>query len=89
VARYGFAVGFAGFYLANIYTGKAMLLRYAQGGVDLTRLTRVILALYTGAAARAAEPIKIGMSMALTGPLAGTGKAAVLGTQISCGTDWS
>jgi len=34
------------------------------------------------AAARAAEPIKIGMTMALTGPLAGTGKAAMLGTQI-------
>ena len=42
----------------------------------------VILALCIGAAARAAEPIKIGMSMALTGPLAGTGKAALLGTQI-------
>jgi branched-chain amino acid transport system substrate-binding protein len=33
-------------------------------------------------AAQAAEPIKIGMSMALTGALAGTGKAALLATQM-------
>jgi branched-chain amino acid transport system substrate-binding protein len=36
----------------------------------------------TSVAAWAAEPIKFGMSMALTGPLAGTGKAALLGTQM-------
>jgi branched-chain amino acid transport system substrate-binding protein len=35
------------------------------------------------AAAQAAEPIKIGMSMALTGALAGTGKAALLATQMA------
>ena len=34
------------------------------------------------AAAQAAEPIRIGFSMALTGGLAGTGKAALLATQI-------
>ncbi len=59
-----------------------MLPRYTQRATDLTCLALVILALCIGAAARAAEPIKIGMSMALTGPLAGTGKAALLGTQI-------
>ena len=59
-----------------------MLPRYTQRAIDLTCLALVILALCIGAAARAAEPIKIGMSMALTGPLAGTGKAALLGTQI-------
>jgi branched-chain amino acid transport system substrate-binding protein len=36
-----------------------------------------------GAAAQAAEPIKIGMSMAVTGGLAGTGKAALLATQMA------
>jgi branched-chain amino acid transport system substrate-binding protein len=40
------------------------------------------LALCLGAGTHAAEPIRIGMSMALTGPLAGTGKAALLGTQM-------
>jgi hypothetical protein len=42
----------------------------------------LVLTICIGTAARAAEPIKIGMSMTLTGPLAGTGKAALLGTQI-------
>lgn len=50
--------------------------------IDLTRLAFLIVTLCSGAVAQAAEPIKIGMSMALTGPLAGTGKAALLGTQI-------
>jgi branched-chain amino acid transport system substrate-binding protein len=50
--------------------------------IDLTRLAFLIVALCFGSVAQGAEPIKIGMSMALTGPLAGTGKAALLGTQI-------
>jgi branched-chain amino acid transport system substrate-binding protein len=41
-----------------------------------------VAALLTGTATRAAEPIKIGTSMALTGSLAGTGKAALLATQM-------
>ena len=56
--------------------------RYTQRAIELRCLALLIVALCIGAAARAAEPIKIGMSMALTGPLAGTGKAALLGTQI-------
>ena len=56
--------------------------KYTQRAIELTCLALLIVALWIGAAARAAEPIKIGMSMALTGPLAGTGKAALLGTQI-------
>src|SRR5438045_2168545 len=39
------------------------------------------LALACGVA-NAAQPLRIGMSMALTGPLAGTGKAALLATQM-------
>ena len=50
--------------------------------IDLIRLALLIVMLCFGAVAQAGEPIKIGMSMALTGPLAGTGKAALLGTQI-------
>jgi branched-chain amino acid transport system substrate-binding protein len=38
---------------------------------------------WLSAAGQAAEPIKIGMSMALTGALAGTGKAALLATQMA------
>jgi branched-chain amino acid transport system substrate-binding protein len=37
---------------------------------------------FSGGVARATDPIKIGMSMALTGSLAGTGKAALLATQM-------
>jgi hypothetical protein len=44
--------------------------------IDLTRLALVIVTFSSGGAVQAAEPIKIGMSMALTGPLAGTGKAS-------------
>ena len=39
-------------------------------------------ALLGGGAALAADPIKIGFAMQLTGPLAGNGKAALLGAQI-------
>jgi branched-chain amino acid transport system substrate-binding protein len=41
-----------------------------------------ILGLLWSAAAPAAEPIRVGFSMALTGGLAGTGKAALLATQM-------
>jgi branched-chain amino acid transport system substrate-binding protein len=46
-------------------------------------LAAVVGLAWLGAAAQAAEPIKIGMSMALTGALAGTGKAALLATQMA------
>ncbi|MBR0823471.1 amino acid ABC transporter substrate-binding protein [Bradyrhizobium liaoningense] len=51
-------------------------------GVTLA-LSTMVAALYaTNDAARAADPIKIGFGMQLTGPLAGNGKAALLGAQI-------
>ncbi|MDE0056982.1 MAG: ABC transporter substrate-binding protein, partial [Defluviicoccus sp.] len=39
-------------------------------------------AMIAGAPAKAAEPIKIGFSMALTGGLAGAGKSALIAMQI-------
>jgi branched-chain amino acid transport system substrate-binding protein len=51
-------------------------------GVALA-LSTMIAALYAPTdAARAADPIKIGFGIQLTGPLAGNGKAALLGAQI-------
>jgi branched-chain amino acid transport system substrate-binding protein len=51
-------------------------------GVALA-LSTMIVALHGATdAARAADPIKIGFGMQLTGPLAGNGKAALLGAQI-------
>lgn len=51
-------------------------------GVTLA-LSTMVAALYVPTdAARAADPIKIGFGMQLTGPLAGNGKAALLGAQI-------
>jgi branched-chain amino acid transport system substrate-binding protein len=51
-------------------------------GVTLA-LSTMIAALHVSTdAARAADPIKIGFGMQLTGPLAGNGKAALLGAQI-------
>ena len=44
-------------------------------------LALALSALWLGAAA-AAEPLKIGLGMALTGPLAGTGRAALLATEM-------
>src|SRR5450432_844469 len=41
-----------------------------------------LLALSSGITARAADPIKIGFSMAQTGPLAGSGKSALLAMKI-------
>ncbi len=41
-----------------------------------------VLAVLSLAAAQAAEPVKVGFSMALTGGLAGTGKAALLASQM-------
>jgi branched-chain amino acid transport system substrate-binding protein len=50
---------------------------------SICRALAVVVALAaTIGAAPAAEPIKLGMTMALTGPLAGTGKGALLGTQM-------
>ena len=50
-------------------------------GVTLA-LSTMIAAYVSIDAARAADPIKIGFGMQLTGPLAGNGKAALLGAQI-------
>lgn len=50
-------------------------------GVTLA-LSTMIAAHVSIDAARAADPIKIGFGMQLTGPLAGNGKAALLGAQI-------
>lgn len=50
-------------------------------GVALA-LSTMIAAHVSIDAARAADPIKIGFGMQLTGPLAGNGKAALLGAQI-------
>ena len=44
--------------------------------------TTLALALPFGASAQAQEPIKIGFSMSLTGPLSANGKQALLGMQI-------
>lgn len=53
---------------------------------DYLRVPFLILAavciVFFGSAARAAEPIKIGFSIQLTGPLAASGKAALLTAQI-------
>ena len=47
-----------------------------------TLLAALLLAQVLTPAARAAEPIKIGFSMALTGALAGAGKAALIAMEI-------
>jgi branched-chain amino acid transport system substrate-binding protein len=53
--------------------------RSCRGLVGIVAIAGMVLG---GAGAWAAEPVKIGMSMALTGSLAGTGKAALLATQM-------
>jgi branched-chain amino acid transport system substrate-binding protein len=53
--------------------------RWLCGLIGIVTIAGVAL---SGAAVWATEPIKIGMSMALTGSLAGTGKAALLATQM-------
>jgi hypothetical protein len=49
----------------------------------LTFIVAITGMAFRGAAAQAAEPIKIGMSMVLRGSLAATGKAALLATQFN------
>jgi len=56
--------------------------RYGQRAIVISCLALLVILLCFAAAARAAEPVKVGMSMARIGPLAGTDKAALLGTQI-------
>jgi branched-chain amino acid transport system substrate-binding protein len=51
-------------------------------GVTLALSTMIVALHVPTDAARAADPIKIGFGMQLTGPLAGNGKAALLGAQI-------
>ena len=57
---------------------RRKLLRLAAGLIGATALA----SLPTVASAQGGEPIKIGFSMALTGPLAANGKQALLGMQI-------
>jgi branched-chain amino acid transport system substrate-binding protein len=45
-------------------------------------LLALVLSAVMGAPAPAAEPVRIGFGMALTGPLAGTGRAALLATEM-------
>lgn len=62
------------------------MLRYLES--TMTALAKSVLALVTctllagGAMAQSGEPVKIGFSMALTGPLAANGKQALLGMKI-------
>ncbi len=53
-----------------------------MNGRHWSGIAALIASLCLAVVAHAAEPIRIGMSMALTGPLAGTGKAALLATQM-------
>ena len=53
--------------------------RGCGGLIGIVAIAGMIL---SGAGAWAAEPVKVGMSMALTGSLAGTGKASLLATQM-------
>jgi branched-chain amino acid transport system substrate-binding protein len=53
----------------------------AAAAASLVVLTAMLMALFSGPV-RAQEPIKIGFSMALTGPLAANGKQALLGMKI-------
>jgi branched-chain amino acid transport system substrate-binding protein len=72
---------------------NSLLHKTSKGGTPMLRhlalkLSTVVagavlaLALPVGSSAQAQEPIKIGFSMALTGPLAANGKQALLGMQI-------
>jgi branched-chain amino acid transport system substrate-binding protein len=72
---------------------NSLLHKTSKGGTTMLRhlalkLSTVVagavlaLALPFGSSAQAQEPIKIGFSMALTGPLAANGKQALLGMQI-------
>ena len=57
---------------------RQKLLRLAAGLLGVTALA----SLPTIASAQSGEPIKIGFSMSLTGPLAANGKQALLGAKI-------
>src|SRR5215813_4659141 len=57
---------------------RRKLLRLAAGLLGVTALA----SLPTVASAQGGEPIKIGFSMSLTGPLAANGKQALLGAKI-------
>jgi len=52
------------------------------GGVALATLLAVLVASPPPAPAQSDQPIRIGLSMALTGPLAPNGKQALLGAKI-------
>src|SRR5271170_4257518 len=56
--------------------------RCAVGTAGAIVLAAAVAAAPLPAAAQSGEPIKIGFSMALTGPLAANGKQALLGAQI-------
>ncbi len=56
--------------------------RHVAGGIGAALLVVALTAAPTPASAQSNEPIKIGFSLALTGPLAPNGKQALLGAQI-------
>ena len=56
--------------------------RHVAGGVGAALLVAALAAAPAPASAQSKEPVKIGFSMALTGPLAANGKQALLGAQI-------
>ncbi len=56
--------------------------RHVAGGIGAALLVAALAAAPAPASAQSKEPIKIGFSMALTGPLAPNGKQALLGAQI-------
>jgi branched-chain amino acid transport system substrate-binding protein len=62
--------------------GHHLTLRGSATGVAAAVLAAALAAAPGSASAQSGEPIKIGFSMALTGPLAANGKQALLGTKI-------
>src|SRR5438309_5719032 len=56
--------------------------RFGKRAIGARALAIAALVLGLGAPAQAADPIKLGFGMALTGGLAGNGKAALLALQI-------
>jgi branched-chain amino acid transport system substrate-binding protein len=64
------------------YRNDRVTRRGVAGGIGAAVLAAGLAAVPVTATAQSGEPIKIGFSMALTGPLAPNGKQALLGAQI-------
>ena len=62
--------------------GRGAILRNISGGIAAALVVGALAAAPVPASAQSGEPIKIGFSMALTGPLAPNGKQALLGAKI-------